>query len=285
METIKIYRKVAKLKKIDMFYFDTQNHEKTILCLHGMYGRAETWVDFMNRYGKEYRIIAPDQRGHGLSSKPIARYTAEEMAEDIIELLDYLKIASVILVGHSMGGGTAGYLGAVYPDYIDALAILDMSANGPERRSTLPLEQLPTEAPFTKGWPMPFKSLQEAKNYIRQAAGSELEYHYFMNSLMETVEGYCMMFSSQAMAAYRTYYTNWYHLLPKIKCLVLLIRAKGSGAVSDKDFDKMQSLLSYCLAYEMKNPDHNVHIADKEEFYKYFDMFLEEYQSRLNGVL
>lgn len=280
METIKIYRKVAKLNKIDMFYFDTQCSDKTILCLHGMYGRAETWVDFINRYGKEYRIIAPDQRGHGLSSKPIARYTAEEMAGDIIELLDYLKVDSVILVGHSMGGGIAGYLGAVFPDYIDALAILDMSASGPKRRSTLPLEQLPEEAPFTKGWPMPFSSLQEAKAYIRHASGSELEYHYFMNSLTETVEGYHMMFSSQAMAAYRTYYMDWYHLLPKLKCLVLLIRAKGNAAVSDEDFDRMQSLISHCLAYEMTNPDHNVHLADKAEFYKYFDLFLEEYKSR-----
>ena len=79
MEKVKIYRSIAKLKNIDMFYFDTKTQGRTILCLHGMYGRAETWVDFIEHYGTQYRIIAPDQRGHGLSSKPVSKYTVEEI--------------------------------------------------------------------------------------------------------------------------------------------------------------------------------------------------------------
>ena len=110
MGEIKIYRNIAKLKNIDMFYFDTKTQGMTIMCLHGMYGRAETWVDFIEHYGKQYRIIALELRGHGLSSKPISKYTVEEMAEDVTELLDFLKIDSVILVGHSMGGEVGCYI-------------------------------------------------------------------------------------------------------------------------------------------------------------------------------
>jgi pimeloyl-ACP methyl ester carboxylesterase len=128
MEKVKIYRNIAKLKDIDMFYFDTKTEGPVILCLHGLWGRAETWHDFINQYGKEYRIIAPDQRGHGLTSKPESGYTAEEMGEDIIELLKYLNIDSIILVGHSMGGAIAGHLAALHPEYIKAVAILDESA-------------------------------------------------------------------------------------------------------------------------------------------------------------
>ena len=61
-----------------------------------------------------YRIIAPDQRGHSLRNEPISKYTSEEIAEDIIELLDFLKINSVILVGHAMGGSVAGHLAALH---------------------------------------------------------------------------------------------------------------------------------------------------------------------------
>lgn len=275
MEKVKIYRSIAKLKNIDMFYIDTKTQGMTILCLHGMYGRAETWVDFIEHYGNQYRIIAPDQRGHGLSSKPISKYTVEEMAEDIIELLDFLNIDSVILAGHSMGGGIAGYLSAVHPEYVNALAILDKSAAGPDKRNTLPLDQIPAIDPLTKDWPLPFSNLNEAKNFIKMAASSDLEYQYFMNSLIETVEGYKMMFSSQAMAAYSTYYKSWFQLMPHIKCPVLLIRAKGNDAVSDEDFSKMQSLIPNCMAREMSHPDHNVHLANKEEFYNYFDEFLK----------
>lgn len=265
---------MAKLKSIDIFYRDTKTEGPAILCLHGRYGRGETWVDFIQHYGKKYRVIAPDQRGHGLSSKPISQYSAEEMAADMVELLEFLKLDSVILAGHSMGGRVAGYLAAFYPQFVKALAILDKSASGPAKSNSLPFDQIPTIDPLTKDWPLPFASLREAKEFIQHAMDSDLSYQYFMNSLVETVEGYQLMFSSQAMAANIAYDVDWFHLLPKIKCPVLLIRAKGNEAVSDEDFLKMQSLLTDCVSYEMSHSDHNVHLSNPAEFYGYFDGFL-----------
>lgn len=275
MEKIKIYRDVAHLKSIDIFYRDTKTAAPAILCLHGRWGRGETWVDFIHHYGKKYRVVAPDQRGHGLSGKPVSKYTADEMAADMVELLDFLKLDSVILVGHSMGGRVAAYLTALYPGYVKALAILDKLASAPVKSSSLSLDQIPTIDPLTKDWHLPFTSFMQAKDFIQQEMDSNLSYDYFMNSLVETLEGYQMMFSSQAMAANIAYEENWFHLLPKIKCPVMLIRAKGSDAVSDQDFIKMQSLLTDCISHEMSNPDHNVYLSDKEMFYGYFDDFLK----------
>lgn len=269
MERVKIYRSVAKLKSIDMFYFDTKTEGPVILCLHGRWGRAETWQDFIKHYGKQYRIIAPDQRGHGLSSKPEAEYTAKEMAEDVIELLNYLDIDSVILVGHSMGGAVAGYLAAVYPSYVKAVSILDMSAAESKK------PEAEEKSWLTKDWPLPFATLNEAMNFIKEVSVSVLEYQYFMNSLIETVEGYDMMFSPQARAIGTVYYEEWFYLLPRIKCLALLIRSSSHEGVPDEDYIKMQSLLPNCIAYEMSHPDHNVQLANKEEFYGYFDEFLK----------
>lgn len=266
----KIYRNIAKLKSIDMFYFDTKTQGPTVLCLHGLWGRAETWSDFIQHYGEQYRIIAPDQRGHGLSSKPESEYTTEEMAGDIIELLNYLKIDSVILVGHSMGGAVAAYLTAVYPKYVKAVAILDISAAGPVEPNKL-LEKSERSDPMTKDWPLPFATLNEAMNFIKQATESNLEYQHFMNSLVETLEGYQMLFSSKAMASYLAHRQDWFHILPNIKCLVLLIK----GAIAEEDFLKMKSLISNCLAYKMSNTNHNVHLGHKREFYQYFDEYLK----------
>jgi pimeloyl-ACP methyl ester carboxylesterase len=274
MESCLIHREIARLKGIEIFYRDTQTDAPAILCLHGRWGRGETWVDFIQHYGDSYCIIAPDQRGHGLSSKPIAKYTAEEMAEDMIGLLDYLNVDSVILVGHSMGGTVAGTLAATYPQRVKGLAILDKSANGPEQPNLKPLEDLQIVDPVIKDWPLPFKCLGEAQTTIKNAMDSELSYQYFMNSLIETVEGYQMMFSAQAMAANIAYYQNWYGLLPKIKCPVLLVRASSHEAVPDADFQKMQSLISNCMAVEISDPDHNVHLSNKAEFYGHFDAFL-----------
>jgi hypothetical protein len=69
-----------------------------------------------------------------------------------------------------------------------------------------------------------------------------------MSSLVETVEGYRMMFSSQAIAASIAYYQDWYHLLPRTRCPVMLVRAKGGDAVTDEDFSKMKALIPDCAA-------------------------------------
>lgn len=270
----KIARATAKLKDIDLLYLDSKTNAPVILCLHGRWGRAETWYDFMMHYGDRYRVIAPDQRGHGLSSKPVSKYTPEEMAADMAQLLCYLGIDSAIVAGHSMGGRVAGYMAALYPKYVRALAILDKSADGPKAESTLPLGEIPGD-PISQDWPLPFPTLHDAKGFIKAWSESDLEYEYFMNSIIETPEGYKVMFSQQAMAANAAYDHSWFHLLPEIKCPVLLVRATGGGAVTDEAYIKMQSLLPGCIAREASSPDHNVFLSNPDEFYGYFDELLE----------
>lgn len=275
MEKATLTRNMIRLKEIDMFYFDTKAEGPSIVCLHGRWGRAQTWYDFMLRYGAKYRVIAPDQRGHGLSGKPVSKYTSAEMAADIAELMEELHLGPVLLAGHSMGGRIAGQFAALYPQKLKALAILDSSANGPDSIELTP-EQIPPVDPYTKDWPMPFSSLAEAMAFLKQAEESEFSYQYFMNSLTETLEGYQMMFSPQAMAANTANARSWFHLMPGIQCPVLLVRSGSHLAVPDADWIKMQSLLPNCTAVEMSHPDHNVMQANKEEFYRCFDAFLKK---------
>ena len=274
MEQVKVYRAVAKLKSLNLFFLDTRTQGPVILCLHGRWGRAQTFFAFMQQYGKEYRVIAPDQRGHGLSGKPVSRYTGEEMAEDVAALLDYLNIERIILVGHSMGGRVAGYFAALHPARVQALAILDKSANGPAAKPLLPLADIPAIDPLTKDWPMPFATLQQAQAFLKENTESPLEYEYFTGSLHEDETGYQMMNSCQAVAANIAHEASWYHLLPRILCPVLLVRSSSHEAVPDEAYEKMQSLLQNCTAREISHPDHNVYLSNPPEFYAYFDAFL-----------
>jgi 2-succinyl-6-hydroxy-2,4-cyclohexadiene-1-carboxylate synthase len=211
-----------------------------------------------------------------LSDKPVSSYSSDEMAADMVALLDHLKIPSAIVVGHSMGGHIAGTLAAKYPQYVKAVALLDKSANGPEKPGQVEFDPQKAIDPVTKDWPLPFTSLTEARQFIHTAMESELSYQYFMNSLVEEKDGYRMMFSTQAMAANIASYRRWYDLLPAIKCPVLLVRSGSHEAVPDEDWLKMRSLLPGCLAFEMSEPDHNVQLSNKTEFYGYFDHFLEK---------
>jgi 2-succinyl-6-hydroxy-2,4-cyclohexadiene-1-carboxylate synthase len=194
------------------------------------------------------------------------------MAEDMAALLRHLRVGSAVVVGHSMGGAIAGCLAAEYPETVDAAAILDKSAAGlppADRQSAAAMED-----PVTKHWPMPFDSLREAREYIRRDIQSELGFEYFMNSLTETAEGYTMMYSPRAMAANIANYGEWFDILPKIRCPVLLVRARGGEAVGDADFLRMQALIPDCTAREMSESDHNVHLSKPDEFYGYFDEWM-----------
>lgn len=271
----KIHRGMAKLDGVDIFYLDTRTEGPAILCLHGRWGRGETWTDFIRRYGDRYRIIAPDQRGHGLSGRPEGSYETEEMAQDMLSLLDRLGLESAIIVGHSMGGGIAACMAAAFPGRARALAILDKSASGPKRRDGPAPDWSTLVDPVTGDWPLPFPSLADAQDFMRGRMESPLSFEYFMASLTETVEGYTMLFSGRAMAANASSYHSWFDILPRIACPVLLVKAKGDGAISGPDFARMRAGLADCRAQVMTSPDHNVHLANKAEFYACFDGFLD----------
>ena len=280
MEMTRMSRSIVDCGGLGIFCRDTRTEGDAILCLHGRWGRGETWIDFIRRYGGRYRVIAPDLRGHGLSDKPLAKYTAQEMAADMAALLDRLGVERAIVVGHSMGGHVAGWLAAKEPSRVRAVAILDKSSSGPAKGSALPPEELPPVDPLTKDWPMPFPSLRDAEEWIRAATDSELSFRYFMNSLAEGVEGWRMMFSAQAIAANMAYYEDWSALLSDIACPALVLRSGSHEAVPDADFERMRSLLPDCLALEVSGADHNVHLSDPEEFYACFNRFLEMVEGR-----
>lgn len=276
MTPMGIHRRTANVNGIDIFFLDTETEGPAILCLHGRWGRGETWIDFMRQYGEAYRVIAPDQRGHGLSGKPDSEYSTEEMGADMIALLDFLDIEKAIVVGHSMGGSIAGYLAARHGNRVKAVAILDKSAAGPAHQTAHSRTEDQVVDPVAGDWPMPFACRKDAQECVRNTVGPGLGYDYFMNSLVEEPSGYRMMFSPQAMVANIARYRDWFHLLPDIKCKTLLVRSGSHEAVADSDWEKMKSSIADCTAFEMSHPDHNVHLGDKTEFYRCFDSFLEK---------
>ena len=98
----------------------TAGKGEPIVFLHGwmsdssMWGRLDT-----NPAAKEYQLIAVDLRGHGKSDKPHEpeKY-GPEMAEDVVRLLDHLKLPKAHLVGYSMGAIVAGKVAATHPDRV-----------------------------------------------------------------------------------------------------------------------------------------------------------------------
>jgi pimeloyl-ACP methyl ester carboxylesterase len=91
-----------------------------VILIHGYTGSAEgNWFrnGIADALAKTHLVIALDCRNHGRSDKPDGP-TGRGKAEDVIELMDHLKIQKAHLHGYSMGGGIVGRLMALIPERI-----------------------------------------------------------------------------------------------------------------------------------------------------------------------
>ena len=77
-------------------------------------------------------MIAPDLRGRGLSAKPAQGYGVAFHAADLTALCDALGLDTVDVVGHSLGAVIGMYMGAVYPQRVRRLVMVDAGGNIPE---------------------------------------------------------------------------------------------------------------------------------------------------------
>mgnify|MGYP001133886209 FL=1 len=232
-------RAVAAVNGIRLFSRDTLSHHPCILCLHGRWGRGETWSDFIMRYRDRYRIIAPDQRGHGLSDKPGSGYGAEDMARDAYELLTQLRCTPAIVVGHSMGGRVAAYLAALYPEAVKGVAILD---EGFEASNLTPTCDDAGDDGLTRDWPTPYSTIDEALRDLGGRFERPSSVRYFVESLTETLDGYDFLFSRRAMAAIGRANRDWRDILGRISCPVFVVRASESRCLSREGAREMCSL-------------------------------------------
>ena len=275
MQKPKIQRAMIEVNGLNLFYRDTGSENQPMLCLHGRWGRGETWSDLMMRYRDRYRIIAPDQRGHGLSDKPIARYAAQDFADDAYRLIEQLGCGPTIVVGHSMGGRVAAHLTALYPRKVKALILLDEGADGPDDLSDIAPNQILPIDKLTTDWPTPYPTYEQALEHL-SATFRETGVRYFMESLVETVAGYDFLFSRYAMSAIDEYNQGWRHILPQIQCPVLLVRAVDSWCLSEPEADKMRALIKDCTYFEITNSDHMVYVDNPDEFDPQFEQFLSK---------
>ncbi len=109
-------------------YSDTR-HAPILVLLHGFPLSREMWAEQLASIGSLYRVIAPDLRGHGQSESPDGAYTMDEMADDVVELLDRLEVKQpVVLGGLSMGGYVALSLVLRHPQRVRGLILCDTRA-------------------------------------------------------------------------------------------------------------------------------------------------------------
>lgn len=157
--------------KLHFWDYPGSTSKPPLLCLHGLTRNSRDFAEFAERYSPDWRVLALDFRGRGLSSyDPLsARYTPLIYAGDVIQLLDHLKIDRAVFVGTSLGGLVTMTMAAMAPDRIAATILNDV---GPDV-APLGVERILTYV----GKDMRFKSWDEAADAIAANYGASFERH------------------------------------------------------------------------------------------------------------
>jgi 3-oxoadipate enol-lactonase len=120
-----------------------------MVLLHALGERGSSWAGMTPWFAPNFRVFTPDMRGHGDSDWP-GTYSFELMRDDVLGLLDQLRLDKITLVGHSMGGAVALQVAMAQPDRIERLIVEDACPPYPRER---PIPERPAET-LDFDWPV-----------------------------------------------------------------------------------------------------------------------------------
>jgi pimeloyl-ACP methyl ester carboxylesterase len=145
---------------------DGPAREPALLLLHGLSSNARFWERMVAHIGGR-RIVALDQRSHGLSDRPETGYALDELVADAAGLVGELGLGRPLVVGHSWGGAVALALAAEHPELAGGLVNVDGATSSFSRFMTW------EEAAVRMQPPLPtYRDLEEAAEMQRAYLGA-----------------------------------------------------------------------------------------------------------------
>lgn len=103
------------------------------------------WQNQIDHFQKDYFVICYDTRGHGQSSAPQGPYKIDQLGQDVVNLLDHLKIEKADFCGISMGGLTGQWLAINRPESFNHVVVCNTAAKIGEEQAWLDRAKLVLE--------------------------------------------------------------------------------------------------------------------------------------------
>lgn len=101
---------------------------RPLIFLAGGGRTAHDFDDFAPKFTATYHVYGITRRGYGASTKPAptaTNYAADRLADDVLAVMNTLKLDRPVLVGHSLAGEELSSIGSRYPDRVAGLVYLD----------------------------------------------------------------------------------------------------------------------------------------------------------------
>ena len=113
-------------------YYEDRGEGEPLLLLHGGMGIGADWRHVFPADPDGYRVIVPDLRGHGRSTNPPRTFTFRQCAQDVLALVDHLRLPRVKAIGMSMGAKTLLHAATMRPDALSAMVLVSATPRFPD---------------------------------------------------------------------------------------------------------------------------------------------------------
>jgi Predicted hydrolases or acyltransferases (alpha/beta hydrolase superfamily) len=112
-------------KDIQLEVLDWGGSGRPVVLLAGSGNTAHIFDDFAPKLARNYHVYGITRRGYGASSSPATGYSLDRKGEDIVAVLDSMKIVRPVLVGHSFAGQEVSWVATRFPARIAGAVYLD----------------------------------------------------------------------------------------------------------------------------------------------------------------
>ena len=252
--------RVADVHGLVLHYLDwgSRDGERTLVCLHGTSGNAHHFDALARSLLGSYRVIALDQRGHGLSDKPPQGYDAVTLACDLEALANNLGLSTFALLGASMGSRVATIYTGSHPEKIERLVLVDLSFEMPAAAQQRMIqghltrqrafESFAEAIAYSRAMPQRSRWTQEMhREEIEHAVGErpdgKWEWRYSLEAALQSLQQ-----APQDLWAY----------VARIQCPALLIRGQESDVLTAGTAQKFSQLVKDCRIFEVEGAAHGV---------------------------
>lgn len=109
---------------MELFY-RKEGSGSPLVIVHGLYGSSDNWLNIGKRLAEKHTVYMVDQRNHGRSPFS-STHTYNDMRSDLYDFFERHGIEKATLLGHSMGGKTAMWFAADYPEKVEKLVVADI---------------------------------------------------------------------------------------------------------------------------------------------------------------
>jgi pimeloyl-ACP methyl ester carboxylesterase len=139
-----------------------------LVMVHGLTGNLAVWhLHMLPVLAEHFNVLTYDLRGHGLSDTPPTGYSADAMAEDLLQLLDVLEIERPWIAGHSYGADIALYFALLHPARVREVIAIE---------AALPALEQSRRHDGWVGWSYWANALEEAGHEVPEEKRSDLRY-------------------------------------------------------------------------------------------------------------